>query len=738
MKRNMKNILLGSLALLAMNPINQSLDNNLISVENNNIVKEKSTVSPLDLTIEDLKYYSEYSTGTSDLYQGLWQNYEETPTVLAGESYLFNIQDFYDGGYGGITGDSTLLFSVDNTTFNLENDILTSVDKHSYLVTSVALKRALTSDGLLEFIFSDDVDPDCGTQLEIYVFNGDNLPYKLPVDTSDLTENVLVSGTYSANFDTRYTKSYNSTSLGKGLAFTSDFKYLIKSQEIKYLYFEFDIEENHVKPAITSRALRTSSNYFNNDFELVDNYTNKTYDGVYSEEANFYSIYISASSVSNTYTNFYLTFGSEYDIPYGAIKSWKFSVFYDTSEVQVPSNTKFNDPYISYKEVSVNLNSTYGDLITKVSSDVDSYFGSNAKKIQPYLEDTLDIDYVFDERIVSSYIPVYVIDQSNVQYYALVLYSVVDNIAPTISLKSGYDLEFEIGESISSTNLKTYFEVTDNYDDNPEITSFKLDNSALTSKTFKSSDFGNHTLSVTARDSSNNIKTSTFTLKVIDTNSPKITRSDGGSGNIKIGLSKVLNLTEKEFCQLFEATDDVDGDVSDTLAINGDFIDNHVGNYTVKLQAHDDSGNFGSLTVEVEVLSDVPPVFILGDALVLASTDNPLSSDQIEKVIINGLASDYDITTLYYDAESYLATPTEVGDYIVTYSYDYLNEEGVEESSTGNSFTLRVQGDQVEDNKEEESNWWADFCRWWIDGFQCLWNWLCGRGWYTNAELGLE
>lgn len=151
MKKSMKNILLGSLALLAMSPINQSLDNNLISVENN-VVKEKSTVSPLDLTIEDLKYYSEYSTGTSDLYQGLWQNYEESPIVLAGESYLFNIQDFYDGGYGGITGDSTLLFSVDNTTFNLENDSLISVDKHSYLVTSVAVSK---TDVIFDFQFID-------------------------------------------------------------------------------------------------------------------------------------------------------------------------------------------------------------------------------------------------------------------------------------------------------------------------------------------------------------------------------------------------------------------------------------------------------------------------------------------------------------------------------------------------------------------------------------------------------
>ncbi len=230
----MKKIILGSLALLAMSPINQSLDNNLISVENN-VVKEKSTVSPLDLTIEDLKYYSEYSTGTSDLYQGLWQNYEEIPTVLAGESYLFNIQDFYDGGYGGITGDSTLLFSVDNTTFNLENESLISVDKHSYLVTSVALKRALTSDGLLEFIFSDDVDSDCGTQLEIYVFNGDNLPYKLPVDTSNLTENVLASGTYSANFSTVYTYIFDNILFGKGFQFNYNAEYLKKSNQLIYI-----------------------------------------------------------------------------------------------------------------------------------------------------------------------------------------------------------------------------------------------------------------------------------------------------------------------------------------------------------------------------------------------------------------------------------------------------------------------------------------------------------------------
>ena len=423
---------------------------------------------------------------------------------------------------------------------------------------------------------------------------------------------------------------------------------------------------------------------------------------------------VSSLAPSNSFTNLKVTIYTDKDYDIGDIYEGMQSL-------------EVYEYYTSYSDEKI-----YSDL----NIDPTRYFGSNCSEIG---KDNFPWGNMFKKdgslnKITTSSFAVSCGDNFVNVNLRFILH---DDVNPEIEKLDTFKQEYSIGNTISSVNLASYFSVSDDYDVNPTL-SFKLDGSNLTSKTFKASDVGVHQLVVTAVDSSGNDSSLTFNIEVLDENAPVISRKDASEGVIKIGLSKVLNLTEKEFCQLFEATDDVDGDVSDTLAINGDFIDNHVGTYTVKLQAHDDSGNFASLTVEVEVLADVPPVFILGDALVLASTDNPLSSSQIEKVIINGLASDYDITTLYYDAESYLATPTEVGDYIVTYSYDYLNEEGVEESSTGKSFTLRVQGDQVDDNEEEELDWWSAFCKWWIDGFQCLWNWLCGRGWYTNAELGLE
>ena len=162
----------------------------------------------------------------------------------------------------------------------------------------------------------------------------------------------------------------------------------------------------------------------------------------------------------------------------------------------------------------------------------------------------------------------------------------------------------------------------------------------------------------------------------------------------------------------------------------------HVGEYTVKLQAHDVSGNFGSLTVEVEVLSDVPPVFILSDALIQATTDSPLSSDQIEKVIVNGIYSNDTVNELSFDDGEYQEGKLKAGTYAVPYQIKYVSAETHEEEEESGILQVDVVGE--EQKEEEELDWWSAFCKWWIDGFQCLWNWLCGRGWYTNAELGLE
>ena len=316
---------------------------------------------------------------------------------------------------------------------------------------------------------------------------------------------------------------------------------------------------------------------------------------------------------------------------------------------------------------------------------------------------------------------------------------VIDIVAPVVVLGAEKKLEFVPGDSLTAENLKTYFTITDNATDKGGTIgepTFTLDDSPLSELELTSTDVGSHILKVTVSDSSGNEKIESFDLSVLDKNAPVISRKDAGEGVIKIGLSKVLSMEQQDFLDLFTAEDDIDGDVSDTLAINGDFIENHVGEYTVKLQAHDDSSNFGSLTVEVEVLSDVPPVFILSDALIQATTDSPLSSDQIEKVIVNGIYSNDTVNELSFDDTEYQEGKLKAGTYAVPYQIKYVSAETHEEEEESGILQVDVVGE--EQQEEEELDWWSAFCKWWIDGFQCLWNWLCGRGWYTNAELGLE
>jgi len=315
---------------------------------------------------------------------------------------------------------------------------------------------------------------------------------------------------------------------------------------------------------------------------------------------------------------------------------------------------------------------------------------------------------------------------------------VIDIVAPVVNLAPNKSLNFDTGATLAFSELTNYFTITDNgtaHGGTIGNATFKLDNQALTTdKTFASSEIGNHTLSISVADSSGNVTNKDFTLKVLDTEAPVITRKDGGSGVIKIGLSRVLNLTQADFLDLFTATDNVDTTetLEGRLDIEGDFIPSRVGSYTVKVVVLDTAANKGSLDVNVSVDADLPPVFILSDVLVAATTSNPLSSEQIQKIIARRLYPDKNLeeTDILISDATYQENATNPGSYNVSYSFKYTNENGTQES-VSKVMTIQVSDAENKEEIEKELSGWDKF-------WQCFVNFFKGYGWHTDSEIKLQ
>ena len=316
---------------------------------------------------------------------------------------------------------------------------------------------------------------------------------------------------------------------------------------------------------------------------------------------------------------------------------------------------------------------------------------------------------------------------------------VVDNVGPTIELVG--DLTFDTGDTLAIESMAEYFSITDNgtgHGGTIGDPTYQIDGLPFTEdRVWGPGDVGSHTLKVTVADSSGNSSERSFQISVVDTQAPVISMKDGGDGNVMVGLSRVLSLSEDDFLALFQATDNVTPADEIVMDIEGDFIPSKVGLYDVKVIATDKAGNKGTYTCHVTVSADLPPVFILSDALVAATADSPLSSAQLQQIVVNGLYSGRSVTDCLIDDAEYQRNATVEGSYPVAYSVRIDNGDGSVTTETG-KMTVRVVG---ESGEEEKPSNWELFCRWWTDGWQCFCNWFRGvftkfkfDCWITNDE----
>ncbi len=305
---------------------------------------------------------------------------------------------------------------------------------------------------------------------------------------------------------------------------------------------------------------------------------------------------------------------------------------------------------------------------------------------------------------------------------ATLVIEVLDIVKPTIKLKSGSTLSFVPGDTLSESSLRTYFEVTDNALDNGGTVgslTFKLDSVSLTSSvTLTNSDIGSHTLSTRVSDSSGNTAEEDFTLVVRDTLGPVVSLKEGSGNQITLGVTEFVQTSDAEFLSFFKAQDETDGNVSGTLRLETE-IPKKVGDYSVNVLANDTSGNVGSFGVVVHILEDFPPVFLLTDAII-ASADNPLTSDQIKSIVMRALENQGEsLAEVYVNADGYLSTPSLPG----TYELEY---RAVRTDGTSFEGSINI---KVMERTYEEENWWQMAWESITLFFNRLWNFLTGKGW---------
>lgn len=348
---------------------------------------------------------------------------------------------------------------------------------------------------------------------------------------------------------------------------------------------------------------------------------------------------------------------------------------------------------------------------------------------------------------------------------ATLIVHICDYAAPSVTQAKQLTFTADKGQTLKYADLSSYITVTDNGTSHGSslTVTYTYDGAAMDTnwtKTFVAADYGTHNVKVTARDGSGNQTEKTFTLKVNDGTAPVIARRDGQEvgSTITVGLSKTFSTTLSDIIQMFQATDNVDGDVSASLAGVSDtdknfFSNNHkVGSYTLHITAKDKDNNASTQDIPIVISADMPPVFLISDTLVYTDTNTPLTTAALAKVVTNGILAKKNVASLSVDASEYIGNEDKPGTYNITYDYTEKEEtksarrfNAVSDVKTG-SFSLVVKEAADPGTKEETGgNWFTNLLRKIGEFFEKLGNWFKGvftkfkfDCFITNAEWKLR
>lgn len=330
---------------------------------------------------------------------------------------------------------------------------------------------------------------------------------------------------------------------------------------------------------------------------------------------------------------------------------------------------------------------------------------------------------------------------SNGQTSTITLNIIVKDItAPIITNPTQVSVPYSQGLKVS--DLEGKFVVSDNASDkggtigeiNYSVGNTKIDRDHP--YTFTSDEIKSHKVQVSMNvaDSSGNYGTAQFDVLLTDDKAPEILTNgkpveEGAKFKTALKTFSNAEAAKQAFLAGFTALDEYDAETPVVEVVDFPNLDNvRVGDNEVTLSAVDKAGNRKNLKVIVEVTNDQLPVFIFDDFLISATSNNPLTADQITTLIAdhlykttNTVVSNEDIRVASSFYEENAKRP---GKYTVQYTYKQPDGN----YSDAQSVDVLVSG-------ANETSWWDDFTKSMSDFFQRLGNWFTGKGFKTNAEI---
>ncbi|ADU32126.1 DUF5011 domain-containing protein [Evansella cellulosilytica] len=166
---------------------------------------------------------------------------------------------------------------------------------------------------------------------------------------------------------------------------------------------------------------------------------------------------------------------------------------------------------------------------------------------------------------------------------------VADEEAPVFSLNGSNPMTLEVG----SPYIEPGFTAIDNVDGD-------ITNDVVVSGSVNIDEIGEYTLVYTVSDSAGNEAEATRVVHVVDTTAPVISLD----GDNPLIIEKGSEFVEPGYT----AVDNVDGDITDQVAVTGEVDTNTPGEYTLTYSVNDSEGNNAQITREVIVKeTEIPP-----------------------------------------------------------------------------------------------------------------------------------
>ena len=367
----------------------------------------------------------------------------------------------------------------------------------------------------------------------------------------NITDNIVISGSVNTNVVGDYTISYNVTDVHNNVADTvTRTIHVVDTTKPVITLDENNVYTMEVHGDIPTFAATATDNYDENVTVVPTHNINKDVVGTYT-------VTFTATDANN-------------------------NTQVETKEFTVVDSTK---PVITLDENNVYSMEVHGTKPTFAATATDNY----DENVTVVVTDNIDVD------VVATYTVTFTAtDANNNTQVVEKEFTVVDTTKPVIILTGASEITLE-------AKVDNYTELgataTDNYDTTVEVT---------ISGTVNTNVVGNYTISYNATDAHGNIAdTVTRTVHVVDTTKPVITLE----GDAEMTL-EALESTYTE--PGATATDNYDGDITESIVISGSVNKDVVGDYTIRYNVTDANGNAADeVTRTIHVVDTTKPTIAL-------------------------------------------------------------------------------------------------------------------------------